>query len=717
MKKVILIIISLGFLICSSLSVFLFDLKESYEQIYFPGENVSTFEVTSWKKDKKNIDILNELDQFAKDNKINVYKKQYSTSNKGGVNYDYYYSIYVPSKVRDVIPINNSNINNKGVFSTNSGDIELFNKSSNMVLQPLLKAEEKSVIGFYSFQYKNSSQYKLITDKLSSLGLVYNSYNSLDFKYVISTFFAMPGIFILMLSVIIFIVMLFFVTLYEIFMRYKELAILKLYGYRKRTIYFQMLFEKMKLILYIMFPILGIFFTFVWVKYEGNRFLEFVLFSILIFLIYILITMLISSLVFFVIRFVTIQKMIKNKQPFRFVNVLNITAKYIASFVMVFLIFNIVDKQKDLNMKIDRVKDWDKVKSYVFFEYGGKASDSANDRQLHYQNAKNIVDLYKEVEERSIVVAPSDYFMPGAPDINYSENISNKYIVINSNYLKMHPVFDINNKSLEGLKPKSDTELTLLVPEKYRSMEKEIRSHFLKYFRLQKYFDKVFIKEMTKDEMNLQNITIDFHYIKNNQSNFLYDHTNSFKNESVIDSILVLIDSNTFGPESYTSFLGNGRIFTKVVDINNSYKELLPVISDTKTEELIMGTPGVYGSVSKKINDLKQESLMLKFTLLFVSITLLSIIFITVLNYLERNKYILAVKTIHGYSFINKHYKFIYVSLGSWFITLVSSVVLFGFSLFVISSNLALICLELLLINFIVRILEYKEIVSVVKGE
>ncbi|PGE24300.1 hypothetical protein COM63_33090, partial [Bacillus cereus] len=67
-----------------------------------------------------------------------------------------------------------------------------------------------------------------------------------------------------------------------------------------------------------------------------------------------------------------------------------------------------------------------------------------------------------------------------------------------------------------------------------------------------------------------------------------------------------------------------------------------------------IGTPGVYASVSKKISDLKQESLILKFTLIFVSLLLFFIVFITILNYLERSKFVLAVQTIHGYSFMDK---------------------------------------------------------------
>ncbi|SMD41363.1 DUF1430 domain-containing protein [Bacillus sp. JKS001846] len=717
MKKILLIMISLGFLICSVLSIFLFDLKESYQQVYFPGTNVSTIEITSWAKDRKSIDILTELENFAKEQKINIYKKQFSTSNKGGVNYDYYYSIYNRSKVRDVIPLKNVDIENHKILSTNNGDIDLFNKNSSMTLQPLVKAEEKSIIGFYSFQYQTNNQREMIKNKLTDLGLIYNDYNSLNIKYFIGTLLAMPGIFILMISAIIFMIVMFFVTLYEIFMRYKELAILKLHGYKKRTIYVYIMIEKLKLIIYLLLPTMIILFSFVWFAFEGKRFFDFILFSMLIFIVYIIAILFINSVVFVAVKYVTIQRMIKNKQPFKFINILNITSKYVASFILIFLVFNLLHTQKDLNDRIHKMKDWDKLKSYAFFEYGGKASDLANNEKQNYQNGLSIVNLYKKVEGRSILMAPSSYFMPGSSGSRYDESISQKYAVVNSNYLKNHQVFDIDNNSLENLKPKSDTELTLLVPEKYRSLEKELKKDFLDYFRTQKYFDKVVIKEMTQDDFKSQNLSLDFHYIKNNQYQFLYDHTNSFEKESVTDCILVLIDSSTFGPESYVSYISNGRILTEVNDIMNSYRELLPVISETKTEDLIIGTPGVYASVSKKISDLKQESLILKFTLIFVSLLLFFIVFITILNYLERSKFVLAVQTIHGYSFMDKHYKFIFIIVSLWCITLLTFVLFFGVSLFIISLIVGVASFELLLTHFIIRTSEYKGIVSVVKGE
>ncbi|PEA52900.1 hypothetical protein CON64_21175 [Bacillus pseudomycoides] len=720
MKKILAIMISLGYIICSALSVYLFDLKESYQQVYFSGTNVFTIEVTSWAKDRKVVDILTELDSFAKENKINIYKKQFSTSNKGGVYYEYYYSIYDQAKVKDVIPLKKNFIQNSNALLTDDADIDLFNKDSSMVLQPLIKAEQKSILGFYSFQYTTNNQYKMINEKLKGLGLTYKDYNSLNTKYFIGTLFSMPGIYILAISIIVFMIMMLFVTLYEIFMRYKELAILKLHGFKKRTIYIYLLKEKLKLTFVFLLPTVIILFLFIWFNYEGKRLFDFMMFSTLVFFFYIISIIIIYSLVFFVVKYVAIQKMIKNKQPFYLINILNLTAKYIGSFILIFLMFNLVNIQKDLDMRMDKLKDWDKFKSYAFFEYGGKAADSSDDVRQQYKNTKDISDLYKQIENRSILMAPSNYFQSshGAiSKVDEDESIFKKYAVINNNYLKFHEVRDTEDRSLKDLKPKSDNELILLVPEKYHSMEKEIENKFLKYFRSQKYYDKVMIKEMTKDEVKLQNVSINFHYIKNNQTHFLYDHTNSFKTELATDCILVLIDSNTFGPLSYVSYLANGRVLTKVKDITNPYKELLPIINETHTNDLIIGTPGVYGSVSKKISDLKQESLMLKSTLIFVSVILFFIIIITILNYLERSKFILAVQTIHGYSFMNKHYVFIYISLGSWFITLLTSILLFGFSSFIVLMIVVITFLELILTYSFIRSFEYKEIISVIKGE
>ncbi|WP_353054468.1 DUF1430 domain-containing protein [Bacillus thuringiensis] len=84
---------------------------------------------------------------------------------------------------------------------------------------------------------------------------------------------------------------------------------------------------------------------------------------------------------------------------------------------------------------------------------------------------------------------------------------------------------------------------------------------------------------------------------------------------------------------------------------------------------------------------------------------------------MERSKFVLAVQTIHGYSFMDKHYKFIFITVSLWCITLLTFVLFFGVSLFIISLIVGVASFELLLTHFIIRISEYKGIVSVVKGE
>ncbi|MBJ7968126.1 bacteriocin-associated protein, partial [Bacillus cereus] len=98
-----------------------------------------------------------------------------------------------------------------------------------------------------------------------------------------------------------------------------------------------------------------------------------------------------------------------------------------------------------------------------------------------------------------------------------------KTILINNNYLKLNPIYGLDGKLIDI--KEDDDKLTVLVPEKYKKEEKELRGYFEKEYYLQKYKVKnTFLRDAGKELPFKEDITVNIIWIDNNQSYFTFSN-------------------------------------------------------------------------------------------------------------------------------------------------------------------------------------------------
>ena len=100
-------------------------------------------------------------------------------------------------------------------------------------------------------------------------------------------------------------------------------------------------------------------------------------------------------------------------------------------------------------------------------------------------------------------------------------------------------------------------------------------------------------------------------------------------------------------------------------------------------------------------------------------ITLLLEILLTIymiINYIQRNKYINAIRKINGYSYIKRHNKLILLIVGTWLAILIGGYILGMFSFIEILKVITpLALLEILIMYLVLKKIENNEILSVLK--
>ena len=116
---------------------------------------------------------------------------------------------------------------------------------------------------------------------------------------------------------------------------------------------------------------------------------------------------------------------------------------------------------------------------------------------------------------------------------------------------------------------------------------------------------------------------------------------------------------------------------------------------------------------------LVQGNLEIKEYIISVIITLFLEILLTIymiINYIQRNKYINAIRKINGYSYIKRHNKLILLIVGTWMAILIGGYVLRIFSFMeVLKVIIPLALLEILIMYLVLKKIENDEILSVLK--
>ena len=204
-----------------------------------------------------------------------------------------------------------------------------------------------------------------------------------------------------------------------------------------------------------------------------------------------------------------------------------------------------------------------------------------------------------------------------------------KYITINGNYLKLNPLYDIEN-NLIGSSLFNDDYLNILIPE--NEDENKIKSLYSKKYKI-----------------NSNNINI-IKYLKN-QKIYSFNPYSGADNNGLIDNPIIFIYNSKYLKNQMLNYISGQYYFLKI-DSDNPFDEISPTLSTCGLDAIIHETPYISNVFNESISEVK-SSLMLSLINFFVYIVglIIMIIYNSKIYFIVYKK-VISLKRINGYNFV-----------------------------------------------------------------
>ena len=535
--------------------------------------------------------------------------------------------------------------------------MERYSENKLEIIRNTLSSTEKSIYKFYCYPFEDFEQKQPIShnivfeyDKLSreevldSVGMFYTDIDAADIEKIASelsvriTRFendAIPYSMIFELNLLNFVILLIVIQIiYCIYTSYslKKIGVKKSMGFSNLRILKEQMMNVCKYYVVILsvFVLLQNFYYII-----SNRFSSsFLLMSMLYFAIVLGINLFCILLTSILIKFVSLEAMIKNKTLNRTTNILVQSVKVVFSAVIAFTLILLINQSVQYKQSQQAVLDYKYLDGYYTangfnsteYEYALNNTDCL----LDYSSA--MVELY--LNNHSLLCDASALNMAQSSQtatIPYFEKCT---VIANKNYLQEFS--DIIVDSME-LDISNFDKPTVLVPVEYKVDENSI-SEYVKqeYYRLMNYNQFLGIKENIKELDEFDIIYID------NTSTVKINTKEGFSN--VAGSIIIL-DFGNFAGLYYLEALNTRSIFFSL-DSREHFSSLL--LKHGLSNLVMSGT-----LLTPFLMELENVTFILNTMLMFAVVFIVSLFFILYIsNYVDiivnRKRY--AIKEIHGFS-------------------------------------------------------------------
>lgn len=495
-----------------------------------------------------------------------------------------------------------------------------------------------------------------------------------------------------------------FLILYHIIKSYKKYGIKKMLGYSSVKIWLEE--SSIILIMQVIIMILVFIGMSIYLFKEKNvyflKFLKIVLAHDIEQLIALFV---VSSIPFIYLINIRIENVVKNKLPIFEVIVFNSITKIF----LIILCFNLINVginnyQRIRNIFNDNYKRWQNTENYYVIPAGNsKSSDVEQDKFEQIQ-----VSLYNNLNKDGAILADFYLYSPTQRKIMLSES---KYsyerdnITINPNYLKSNVIYDSNNKPISV--SENETNIILLVPEKYKNSESSI-------INMIETREKAY-----KNSTNL-NRKVKIIYTKSNQKYFSYElDVNPNAGNMVMDPIAKVTTEKNGTADDYGVIIGNGGNPVKI-KVNPSMKpeefiknKLKEVNLDKYVDRISSASEGVASEISSVHK-------LLTYVICGLIILIISIAIIIVQNiycFFEQYRKHIAIMQVHGYKTFDKYYIYWMMLILDWVIISIVQCYLFENNIEIqLVLILIFISLELLITTIAIKLVGKRKIASTIKG-
>ncbi len=583
-----------------------------------------------------------------------------------------------------------------------------------------LKASKYTLSGFYSVNIDKLKIESFVNELKGELGVTVKLEKNFNNNRVVipPILKIIPMIIVFLLSIL--------VVVFDLISRYKDIGVKKLNGYSENILkldYYRGIAWLYLISVIISYSILGI----IYIKFRNILFRELVFKSLLITgVLFILICIILLISLNFISR-INMSSAIKNKKPVHIVKRFSLSFKFIFTFILIGLfIAGIKLCMPVYSFYFENFKKWEAAIDYaqVSLHYDDSYGDF-DERIWSLIQHKKLYLYCNESGGIQILVNDFSNSNNSDPKKREEENIIHNTIFLNNNYLKKHPIYDLNGKIVSI----DDNERvhTFLVPEKYAYLEEQIIKTYENYYisfhdipkELSEDIERVqlVLNEKAPEYFGNEPDSIKIIVIKNGQGYFTYDmNVHPESKNMVYDRI---IDINTRGAYKTGDISTNSGYFIKVDNPEEPFLSISDKVEELGLEAYYYDAYSAYSNVAGELNMYLGVLSQIAIVFIIAGVTITILIAYSIMIYMEKEKMDLSVKFLNGYSFLGRHGKKLlrtilfyilflptfYFVKGSFFETRELALLLLG-----------IVILDLFATYIFIRIYEKRNIRDILKG-
>ncbi|MCX7922722.1 MAG: DUF1430 domain-containing protein [Clostridia bacterium] len=500
---------------------------------------------------------------------------------------------------------------------------------------------------------------------------------------------------------------------YNLLNSYKKIGIEKMLGFRGRTIWLKRMVPLVVIQVFIM-TVVSCLLILLNFKEYNQYFTAFILKLAGISGLFSILTAVFISIPFLYIHKITVSNMLKNRQPIKTIIMFNtvvkigLTVAFLISSIGAYSQYVIVASRYN-----DSFRQWESTKEYAIIPI---IQDISQEKLSSVGFLEAQKELYVYFNQKGSVLADFSEFSPETRKIRVKENpfsYQSDYVEVNPNYLKKHPIYDINGRKIDVVE--SENQYVLLIPEQYRSSENEIRKYY--QFIKNGYVSVIDGKEVPSI---VKNQKIKIIWTKANQKLFTYRiNINPMDGNNVTNPIVRVITEANGGRRDFDRIIAySGNPFKiKVDNPLDPSAEVRPVLQRLNLNQYIPVISSVYDAVeaeSKQTRDIMQFIL----AIWIVSAGMIIIISLqNIYNYIEQHRQRLAIQQLHGYKKLDKYKGYFKLVSAGWLIIFIITKLTGSIKLTELIPLAAFfIAVELVVSLFILGLAEKRKVLRIAKG-
>ena len=501
--------------------------------------------------------------------------------------------------------------------------------------------------------------------------------------------FQIPALFLIFMMLI----------LYYIIKSYKKIAIEKLMGFSNFDIWKKRILKILGVqILTIIVSILVM--SLILVKEYNYFFCDFLKYIFVQYFKLICITFIVASIPFVYINNIKISEIIKNKKQVKEIIILNSIIKIILCVIFIYLVNIQVKNYDNIKKAFDgSYKGWEDVSNYRVLtlnrldEEKAFSSDFSNDS----------IEIYKSFNKKGAIFAEFEMYSNLSREQNSDIPEYLFWALVNPNYLEINTVYDCENNIVKV--NEDNKNWVLLIPEKYRDYEDEIREHY----------------QLAIDSFNGEvKGKLEIIWIKNNQKLFSYNFSVNEEEGNYVTDPIVFVGTENGGIPGWNAqvfnIMGN-PLKIKIEEGKSDTQVIMPILDEFGYSSYGVQINYANEQVVSSYNDYMDMFKWLITGFISTLVVIIIILIENIYNYVEQFKVRFALRKLNGYDVIARYKEYLISIILSWIIIFIVSVI---FKLINISI-LIKVCFSGLSIEIIISLIiltfyEDKKIIDFIKG-